>query len=158
MSEEIILVIFRLEKQQFALHLTDVERVVHSLEMQRLKIAPMHIAGTVNIEGQFLPVVNMRNLFGFPTRALELTDHFILAKAPGMRLVLWVDSADEVVTIPAGQIGEPENVMIRSVYVEGIFKLGNGIVLINDLARFFTPDQIELLTAQLEKYQPATHL
>lgn len=150
-SKPFKLVVFHLEEQKFAIHLSNVEQVTHSVQIKSLSISPHYIAGTVNIQGEILPVISVRGFLNFPMREIELTDHFIVVKSTNMRMVLWVDSADDIVTISEEEIEESRNNIVDSSYVEGIFKLRNGIVMINDLNKFLTHEQMSRLSLELVK-------
>ncbi|MBI4530070.1 MAG: chemotaxis protein CheW, partial [Candidatus Latescibacteria bacterium] len=80
MKESHQLVVFTLDEQRYALHLSAVERVVCSVEVTPLPKAPEVVLGVINVQGQVLPVVNIRKRFQLPERGITLTDHFIVAQ------------------------------------------------------------------------------
>jgi purine-binding chemotaxis protein CheW len=145
------LVVFHLDEQQFALHLSNVERIIHSIEIHPMPMAPEHISGIINYQGEFLPVVNIRKLFRLPVREIELTDQLIIANTDKNRLVLWVDSVDEIATMTDEEIANTDKILLDSGYVEGLFKLRDKIVLIHDLDKFITPEQIVKLKDAIQK-------
>ncbi len=148
------LVVFHLDDQHFALYLSNVEKIIHGIEMNPLQVAPDHIAGTINYQGDFLPIVNIRKLFKLPLREIELTDQLIIAKSAKIRMALWVDEVDEIVTLEEDQIEDTKNILLDSDYVEGLFKLKDGLVLIHDLDKFLTNEQILKLSVEIEKQNP----
>lgn len=152
MINQIKLVVFYLDGQIFALHLNNLERVIQSVEIKPITMSPPHVTGTINIQGEFLPVISVRKLFSLPVREIELSDHFMIVRSTNLRMVLWVDSVGEIVTIPEDQIGETSNLMLDSAYIDGIFKFHDGLVLINDLDKFLTAEQIIRLAEELAKH------
>jgi chemotaxis signal transduction protein len=86
-------VLFLLDEQTYGLHIWEVERIVRAVEVKPLPESPAHIRGIVNVQGQVLPVVDLRVRFGQPTRDIRLEDHFIIARTGGVSLVLPVDAA-----------------------------------------------------------------
>ncbi len=49
-----------------------VERIVRAVEVMRLPYSPEIVIGVVNVEGNILPVLNLRKRFGFPDRGRSL--------------------------------------------------------------------------------------
>lgn len=145
------LVVFRLGEQKFALHLSSVEGVVSSVKIKSLKIAPHYVVGTAYIQGELLPVISIRILFNYPLKNIEPTDRFIVVRATNMRMVLCVDSADEIATISEDEIERSRNIVDDSKYMEGIFKLRSGMVMINNLDKFLTHQQITGLSREMAK-------
>lgn len=144
------LLIFHLDEHQFALHLSDVEQIIHSIEIQPLPMAPEHILGTINFHGDFLPVVNIRKLFMLKERDIELTDQLIVINTAAMKVVLWVDSVGEIVSLSADEIANSGKIFLDNEYVDGLFRLSDGMVLISDHDKFLTTQQISRLKKALE--------
>jgi len=145
------LVIFHLDEQHFALQLLNVKQILPSIEIHPLPMAPDHISGVINYHGEFLPVVNMRKLFRLSEREIELCDQFIIAGTDKIRLVLWVDAVDEILTLTDEEIGDTNKILIDFDCVDGHFKLHNKLVLINDPDKFIAPDQIIKLKEAIQK-------
>ena len=145
------LVVFHLDDQLFALSLPTVDRVVRIVEITSLPKAPDYIKGIINFHGEIIPVVNIRMLFNLPEREIELSDQLIIAKTSMRTVALWVDSIDEVIEMADEDIVKSEKILLGIDYVEGVFKLDNGIVLIHDLDQFLTIEEISLLKAALKK-------
>ncbi len=145
------LVVFWLDKQRFALHLSTVERIVHIVEITPLPKTPVYIMGIINFQGKFIPVVNTRKLFLLPEKDIDLNDRLIIANTSMRTVALWVDTVSDVVERTEEEIIKAEKIFLDIDYVEGVFKLEDGIVLINDLDKFLTLEEITLLKAALKK-------
>lgn len=151
MNKLIKLVVFWLDKQRFALHLSAVERIVRIVEITPLPKAPEYIMGIINFQGKFIPVVNIRKLFLLPERDIDLNDQLIIANTSMRTVAIWVDSVSDVIERAEEEIIKAEKIFLDIDYVEGVFKLEDGIVLINDLDKFLTLEEITLLKAALKK-------
>jgi purine-binding chemotaxis protein CheW len=145
------LVLFHIEKQQFALPLDIVDRIVNIVEICPLPNAPDHIAGTINYRGELLPVVNLRKLFLIPEREVELSDQLIITNTTEMTIALWVDKSDEIVEMEELKITSPNKVYLENEIVNGLFNLYNNRILISDPNKFLTPEQIAKLRNLLMK-------
>jgi len=145
------LVVFRLDDQRFALHLSNVERIVRMVEINPLPKAPEYILGIINFQGKFIPVVNIRKLFLLPERDIDLNDQLIIANTSMRTIALWVDSVSDVVERTEDEIIRAEKILLDIDYVKGIFKFEDGMVLLQDLDKFLTLEEITLLKAALKK-------
>jgi purine-binding chemotaxis protein CheW len=142
MKDSMSLVVFTVDEQQFAMQLSYVERIVQSVEIQQISMAPDHIIGAVNYHGMFLPVINLRKLFNLSQRDIETTDYFMIAETPKVKMALWIDATDEIITIDSDEIRNADNLMVNSVCIEGLLNLNDGIVLMQDPDKFLTTEQI----------------
>jgi purine-binding chemotaxis protein CheW len=144
------LVVFLLEGQRYALRLAAVERVVRAVEITPLPQAPEIVLGMINVEGRIVPVVNMRNRFGRPERAIELSDQFIIARTSRRAVALVVDSVNEVVACTEAQVVAAEKILPGLEHVEGVLKLPDGMILLHDLDRFLSLDEEQALAEALQ--------
>ncbi len=149
------LVVFSFDQQQYALELSAVERVVRMVEVTPLPEAPAILLGVVNVAGRIVPLVNMRRRFGFPERAVRLSDHLLLAHTSKRLFGLWVDNVSGVVELPESSVVAPETVLPHTRYVDGIAKLDNGITLIHDLETVLSLEEEKTLDAALEDHAGA---
>ena len=145
------LVVFNLDERQFAVHLSNVERIIPSMEMKSLPLAPEYIIGTINLHGEFLPVINVRKIFQLPQRDVQVNDHLIVTANTNIRVALCVDGVQEVVERSEEEIRKADSVLLESEHVDDLFKIGDGVVLIHDLNRFLTPEQVALIIEALNK-------
>jgi hypothetical protein len=74
------IVVFNLDEQQYALHLAAVERIVRVAEITPVPKAPAIVLGVINVQGQVIPVINIRKRFRLPDREMSLSDHLIIAR------------------------------------------------------------------------------
>lgn len=145
MNNSIKLVIFKIGTQQFAIPLNNVEQVTHVTEVEQLAKAPEFIMGTINFQGEFLPVVDLRMVFGLAQKEIDLEDQFIIIKTASIKIALWVDSTTDIVEQTEEGITKTDKIMLDTKYVKGIFKFEDGMVLLQDLDELLTGEQVSLL-------------
>ena len=137
------LVVFRLDEQQYALRLSAVHRVVRMVEITPLPKAPEIVRGVIDMQGNIIPVVNIRKRFRLPDREVRMNDQLIIAYTSKRTVAIAADAVESVVEhtgiVPA------EEVAPGLEYVEGVTRLEDGIVLIHDLDRFLSLDEEKLL-------------
>lgn len=135
------LVVFSLDDQRYALDLWAVERVVRMVEITCLPKAPEIVLGVVNLQGDVIPVVNIRKRFGLPEREINLSDALIFARTARRRLAVVADSVSGVMHVSEERLIDPERITPGIEYVAGVVKLADGMILIHDLAKFFSLDE-----------------
>jgi purine-binding chemotaxis protein CheW len=145
------LVVFALEDQRYALHLSAVKRIVRAVEMTPLPKAPEIVIGVINIQGRIIPVFNIRRRFHLPEREIELSDQLIIANTARRTVALVVDTVDGVIERLSEEVTPADQVLPRIEYVEGIVKLENGLVLIHDLDKFLSIDEEAKLDEAVNK-------
>ena len=91
------LVVWTLDSQRCALPVSVVERVLPALEVTALHDAPPAICGTVVLQGQVVPVLDIRHCLGLPARELQLGDSLLLARGSTGALAFFADSVQGVV-------------------------------------------------------------
>ena len=138
-----LIVAFTLDEGRYGLHLAAVERITRMVEITALPRAPEIVLGAINVEGNIIPVVNVRRRFGLPPRELKLSDHLILARTSRRKVALATDGVAGVVrpeeTITADRICP------RLPHMEGVVKGEDGLILIYDLDLFLSLEEEKAL-------------
>ena len=131
-----------------------VETVVEILDMRpvfRIPETPAYFSGLIDVRGRGVPVIDLRVKLGLPaTAATEHTRILVLEIPVGERqlaLGLIADRVFEVVALELAQIQPPPDIGVawRSDYIRGVGRRGDGFVVIFDLARLFSSDEVAVL-------------
>ena len=144
-------VIFTLDEQRYALHLSAVERIVRAVEVTPLPRAPEIVLGIINMQGRIIPAVNIRRRFHLPEREIDLSDQLIIAHTAKRTVALVVDEVVDVIEHARHEVVPTQQVLPGVKYVEGVVKLEDGMVLIHDLDKFLSLEEEKVLDKALEK-------
>lgn len=131
-KENIIIVLFNLDGQSYALSLFTVDRIIPIVEITSLPKASEIVMGVINFHGEVIQVVNIRKLFNLPVRAIELNDQLIIAHTSKKIFALVVDSVPGTFILDCCQIADTEKTLPGTDYLSGIAKVENNIVMILD--------------------------
>ena len=145
-----LLVMFYLDEQRYALYLSVVERVVPALEITRLPKSPEIIAGIINIQGEIIPVADIRKRFNLPEKKTTDTDQFIIARTRGRIIAIITDHVHGVIENSGTQV-QTKSVVPGSDTIEGVIKLKDGLVLIHDLNNFLSLEEQKDLDKALKQ-------
>lgn len=137
--------VFTLDEQQYALGLDSVERIVRAAAITPLPEAPDIILGILDIQGDIIPVIDVRKRFRLPEKEITPADQFIVARARSLKVALVVDAAQDVVE--EAEVGHfaPDDFMSGKEYVSGVTRTEDGLVLIHDLDKFLSLGEEKLL-------------
>lgn len=144
------LVVFALDEQRYALHLSAVERIVRVAEVTPLPKAPEIVLGVINVQGHLIPVADIRRRFRLPEREIDLSDHLIIAKTSKRTVALVVDEVTGVIESPEQKLIPAKEILPGTDYVEGVMKLEDGLILIHDLATFLSLEEENTLDLALK--------
>lgn len=143
-------VVFCLDTGRYALPLSAVDRVVRAAYVTPLPLAPDIVLGAIDVEGQVLPVFNVRRRFQLPERALDPADHFLIARTARGAVVLVIDSAQGLLDCPSKPMIDAQNVAPNPGQIRGVIQLEDGLVLIQDLEHFLSPDESRTLDEAMD--------
>lgn len=142
-------VVWLLDGQRYALPLEAVERVVSAPEITPLPTAPPLVCGVVNVQGRIVAVVDLRQRFGLPVRALRWSDQLVLARAARRSVAFGVDAVEGLVEQPAEAIVPATDIAPGIDAIAGALVLPDGLLLIHDLDRLLSLDEEQALDAAL---------
>jgi len=143
------IVVFTLDEPRYALDLSTVERVVRAVAITPLPKAPEIVLGVINVQGQVVPVINVRKRFRLPEREMNLNDRFIIARTSRRVVALAADSVGGVLELENRQVASAGESLPFAEYLQGVAKLPGDLVLIYDLDRFLALDEEQRLDAAL---------
>lgn len=143
-------IVFSLDNQRYALPLPAVDRVVRMVAITPLPKAPSIVLGVVNLQGRVIPVINIRRRFSLPEKEIALTDQLVVAHTSRRPVALVADAVHDVIAGSEQRLIKTENILSGMEYVDGVIKLGDGLILIHDLDRFLSLEEESSLDLSLE--------
>lgn len=144
-------VLLAIDGQTYALHLEAVDRVLRMAEITPLPGAPHVVEGVINMQGEVLTVVSIRRRLGLAHRGIAVSDSLVLAHARNRRLAIIAESVLGVVERPADAVVSVGDLAQGVQHIDGVLKTSDGLVLIHDLERFFSPEEEQSLALALAR-------
>jgi len=144
---------FRLGEEVFALDITQVREVLDYTAITRVPRMPEFMRGVINLRGSVVPVVDLRLKFGMALTERTVNTCIIIAEVAieGERTLLGAlaDSVQEVIDLEAGQIEPPPRLgtSINAQFIRGMGKRDERFVIILDVDRVFSNDELTLVQA-----------
>ncbi|WP_027190233.1 chemotaxis protein CheW [Fundidesulfovibrio putealis] len=152
---------FTLGDEVFALDIASVREVLEYTTITKVPRTPEAIRGVINLRGRAVPVVDVRLKFGMPETQRTVNTCIIIVEVSlgGEETVLGAlaDSVKEVMDIEPKDI-EPAPRMgtsIRADFIQGIGKHGDDFIILLDIDKVFTEDELSVAEAVAEDSQGA---
>ena len=139
---------FVLGDEIFALDIGSVREVLELTAITRIPRTPGHMRGVINLRGHAVPVLELRSKFGMPTVDDTVNTCIIIVEVTmdGETTIIGtlVDSVREVFEMtPEGIEDAPRmGTAIRSEFIRGMGKQADRFVIILDVDRIFTAEEL----------------
>lgn len=150
-------VTFILDEETYGVPITQVREIVAWAAPIRVPDAPPWIEGLIDLRGQLVPVIDLRRRFRLPPTPPLPTRCVIVVTIGSDVLGLQVDAVKEVAFMQTVDQLPTAAASVRSHFITGVARIreGSPLVLLLDMDRLLTADEIELLPTSLPLPQNA---
>ena len=139
------LVSFTLEDIEYGIDILRVHEILRIPEITRLPNTPSYIKGVINLRGNVIPVVDVRERFGFSQ--IEITDltRIIVIESDGRQIGLFVDNVSQVIRISEKNIDPPSDLIegVSEDFITGIGRLKDHLIVILNLKNILFEKEVE---------------
>jgi purine-binding chemotaxis protein CheW len=121
----------------FGIDVRDVQEVIRFQEMTRVPLSMSMVRGLINLRGQIVTAMEMRERLGLTPRPDESRPMNVIVRSDDGPVSLLVDEIGDVIEIDEVQFEEPPerlSVAARDA-VAGVYKLENRLLLVLDAAK-----------------------
>jgi len=132
---------FRLEGQRYALPLDRVERALRMVAATPVPEALPWVAGVINLHGRVVPMVDLRQRFGQPSRKPHLDDRLLVVQAQEQTMALMVDEVTEVLEVPANQVEPAPASLSQSRPLAAVIRRDEELILVLNVARLLPSEE-----------------
>ena len=126
---------FKLGEYFFGIDILQVQEIIRRLSFTRIPLAPSLIEGLVNLRGQIVTAIDLRQRIGLPTRPEGKSPTHVVVRIEDGSASLLVDEigdmmelGDESFEAPPDTIQGPARELIS-----GVYKLENRLLLVLDI-------------------------
>lgn len=128
-STYIQLATFHLNGEEYGVDVMRVREITSMTEITRAANSPPHVSGVINLRGTIVPIISLRNRFGFP----ELADNSMCCIAVmDFKSVLTgfiIDEISDVVRINKSDILPPPIDTASQPWIEGVIDINRKLVV-----------------------------
>ena len=144
-GELLQLVTFMVGTEEFAIPILSVQEINRMMQITRVPQSPEFIEGVINLRGKIIPVMDLRKRFGDDSLEDSSDSRIIVVEVTSRVIGFTVDRVNEVLRIDAGIVEPPPSMVsgIDSDYVEGVGKLDDRLLILLNLNRLFSDEDLE---------------
>ncbi|NOT43825.1 MAG: chemotaxis protein CheW [Acidobacteria bacterium] len=120
----------------FGVEVLSVQEVIRYQSMTPVPRAPAIVKGLINLRGQIVTAIDMRERLGLPPRSADTPPMNVVVRTDSGVVSLLVDAIDDVVEAEASKFEPPPETLVGAVstLVTGVFKLSGRLLLVLDVA------------------------
>lgn len=142
---------FTLGQELFAVDIHAVREIIEYGHLTSVPMMPPSILGVINLRGAVVPVIDLGLRFGGNATAIGPRTCIVILEitmGDGLQVIgMVVDAVNEVLDFNADQIEPPPSFgnRIRADFIRGMGKLGDRLVVLLDVGRVLSVDEIAML-------------
>ena len=134
-SDELQLVSFNVEGQEYAIAIEDVQEIVQVPEaVIHVPHSESHVLGVMTLRNRLLPLVRLRRIFGLPDSDLDEKSRIVVLTLNGVSVGVVVDAVSEVLRVSKSGVDALPALLAREgnlAEVTAICRLDNGKRLVS---------------------------
>ena len=151
MSKELSCATFAIDGKLFGILIQDVQEILRPLIVTKVPLASLAFNGLINLRGNIVLAINMRQLLGLPL--LEISNCMnIVLKLQDEFYSLQVDSVADVVVVQQSDFEIPPETLPGEIrrFISGTYKLKNKLLHILDIGQILEDKPLPLKEKQSE--------
>jgi purine-binding chemotaxis protein CheW len=143
-SKTFQLVSFTVGKEEYGVHIEEVQEIVRMPEITRLPQTASFIKGVINLRGNIIPVIDMRDRFKMESIQYSEMTRVIVATIEGKLIGMIVDTVSQVLELSSEDIEEAPDIIdgLSKEYIEGIGKINDSMIIILKIATVLTAEEL----------------
>lgn len=151
---------FKLDDEVFALDIGKVREVLDFSSITKVPRTPDFMRGVINLRGSVVPVVDLRLKFGMSKTEKTVNTCIIIVEVTVDEettvLGALADSVQEVLDLEPGSIEPPPKIgtHLNTEFIKGMGKRNNHFIIILDIDKIFSTDELALVQATQDQASP----
>ncbi len=148
------LVTFTVNMEEYGLEILQVQEVVRLPHITRLPRAPIFIKGVINLRGNIIPIIDLREKFGLEAKQYTETTRVIIVEVSEKKIGMIVDTVSQVVRVPESKIAPPPPMIsgIAHEYLAGVVRMEDRLIILLKIDDILSTEEVlQLEQAQLDQ-------
>lgn len=153
MAKNLQLVVFNIGKELYGVGIDAVHEIVKVPDITEVPDAPAFLQGVINLRGKIVPVVDLRKRMNLAEKEKTKASRVLITENDGRLVGLLVDAVSEVLKVPPESVEAPPE-MISSIgveYITGVAKVGGGLIILLNLKKVFSIEDMMKLGQVAER-------
>lgn len=128
-------IVFKLNEQLYGISIQNVQIIEKIKSIMRVPKVPNCVKGVMNLRGEIIPVINLRDQFNLCEKEYTDKTRIIIVKLEDAMVGLIVDEVKEVIEIEGNQVEVVQNIQgkMKTSHILGVGKVEENIVTLLNL-------------------------
>lgn len=138
------LIVFNLGDEEFAANIDQVREIIRKGTITPIPDSPDFIKGVTNVRGEITVVIDLKARFFLSLKKEVESKHIVITEQDKNLFGLMVDEVTEVLRIHENDVKETPALVTRidKVYVSGVITLQNRLIILIDLAKVLSEEEL----------------
>lgn len=149
------LISFIVGDEEYGLDILRVKEVIRIREITRLPRAPSFVKGIINLRGDVIPIIDLRDKFDLEHLDYTSMTRVIVVDVDERLVGMVVDAASQVVRIPTDRIEPPPPIAggLSAEFIRGVGKLDERLIILLDIDRILSTQEKVALARMEDQVQ-----
>ncbi len=150
------LISFAVGEEDYGVEIQKVKEVIRKKEITRLPKTPAFMRGVINLRGDVIPIIDLREKFGLEQEEYTEMTRVIVVEVDEKSIGMVVDSVSHVIRLSQDEIEPPPPLVggLSIDYLRGVGKLGDKLIVLLKIDQILT-EQEKLELQEIEEMVPA---
>lgn len=135
MEHDAQVVIFELNKQNYALPIMETKEIIRVTDIVNIPRVDHYIEGIMNLRGNVIPVLNLNSRLGLPDSGITGDSRIIVVGVDDKKVGLIVERVNQIGKYSEAQIEPPSVAGDHVDYIKGVIKKEASLWMLLDLDR-----------------------
>jgi len=136
-------IVVKFDHEQYGINIQYIQNIVKMIRITRVPNAPSYIKGVINLRGEIIPVMSVRNKFDLDEDVYTNSTRIIIVKIDGNAIGFVVDEVLEVIALTEDKIEKivRDETKEKGKYVYAVGKLGEELVTLLNIEALIGVDE-----------------
>ncbi|MFW5971996.1 MAG: chemotaxis protein CheW [Bacillota bacterium] len=146
-KNELQFIVFSLMGEKFGVDVKQIKQIIPTTEYTHIPNSPEFIRGVINLRGEIIPIVDLRRRLSLDEDEVDDDAKIIIVELQNNSIGMQVDSVSEMIRIYEDDISAPPKIVkgINSQYLKGVGKVNDKLLILIDLNKILTNQEVEEL-------------
>ena len=148
------LIVFKLGNEEYGVRIEQVKEVTVTPDIAKMPKTAPFIKGIANIRGDIIAIMDLEERFNIPPTPVDPNSrqtYTLVIESKDYTIGLIVKEVPQSLSLPVSKIDKTpsfiQDINISDNYIEGIGKIGGRLIIVLDMFKILTHDEIQELKA-----------
>ena len=142
-------VTFEVDTEEYGLEILRVQEVVRLPKLTKLPRAPHFIKGVIDLRGDVIPIIDLREKFGLTGHDYKENTRTIIVEVKEKKIGMIVDNVSQVVRVADSNIAPPPPSIggVSNNLISGVIRMDDRLIILMNVENVLSTEEI----VQLDK-------